>query len=250
MRAVEIAQSALVVSAVFAALEWLWGALLQRTSTTFAAFDARRRRIVLNHIGSLTHSAILSVAVVWCLFHLRDSLFDETILTAMSPASETTILFSLGYFLFDAVSMQVKGLFKGDVGMAVHHMAVIVVESSVLMGTGQCHVLTLLMLMAEVNSVFLHVRVLLRSFLQQAGVSVADSSAYCATVMAVHITFPFSRTVPHVWVLCLSLRYARPMGWLGPGGALASAAINVLDMLTWRAVFRAERKLRLEAKGK
>mmetsp|Transcript_34989 Transcript_34989/g.54541 ORF Transcript_34989/g.54541 Transcript_34989/m.54541 type:complete len:270 (-) Transcript_34989:41-850(-) len=117
----------------------------------------------VNTMGSLVHAVTSSVLIFTTLaFSWNEFKFTEEYLIYSQLGSFVRI-WSSGYFVSDFISMIQDGLLKKEMGLTLHHVATIstLFGASVLSLYAPIH---LLFLLAEVNSVFLHIRALMHGF--------------------------------------------------------------------------------------
>ena len=225
----------------FAAQEAGHAAVIPHLSERYKAFPPQKQALWLNTASSLLHASLCAAGVVGCA--LGDdggwrALLDAP-LTASTEGSEVVIAFSLGYFLFDTVSMAAKGLFAKAPSLIAHHVVVAAIQVMAL-ARRSFHPLVLAMLAAEVNSVFLHMRGLLRSM--RAEQDPARGSALYRIVRALlFASFVPCRFVAHGWVVLALWRVRKALGmpmWLLATGA--SLVVNFLNLQLWSSLVRAE----------
>merc|ERR1711862_277442 len=111
-----------------------------------------------NHVSSLLHASASAVGCHLALFSKPQAIQDSE---SISPVFQRLLEFTGGYMLFDTVSMTLTGLMALDQSMWLHHGAVLSVIALVLKSRKYAG-LALCELTSEINSVFLHIRSLLR----------------------------------------------------------------------------------------
>lgn len=111
-----------------------------------------------NTANSLLHSFVTGCGACFCFWsapEMRKDLISES-----SPASYSLISFSIGYFIYDLIDMAKNDRKSKTYELLLHHFMVILAFSTAM--TQKKYLgYTLMALLVEVNSVFLHSRVLL-----------------------------------------------------------------------------------------
>ena len=226
----------------FAAQEAAHAAVIPRLCARYAAFSPQKQALWLNTASSLVHSSLCAAGVVGCALGGGGggwrALLDAP-LTARTAGSDAIIAFSLGYFAFDSASMQAKGLFARDPTLIAHHAGV-AVGLAVTLARGLLHPLVLVLLTAEINSVFLHARGLLRSLRDEQDPT-KGSALYRVVRALLFASFVPCRFVAHGWVVFALWRAREALGQ--PKWLLATAGplvVNILNLQLFGSLVRAE----------
>jgi hypothetical protein len=231
-----------IVAGTFAAFvvqEAAHAALLPTLCARSAGWSPKKRAVWLNTASSLLHAAVCAAGVGACASGGGWRALVDAPLGAATAGSGAVIAFSLGYFAFDSFSMAAKGLFAGAPDMVAHHAVVALIQALAL-ARGRFHPLVLAMLTAELNSVFLHARALLRATREQQDPALC-SAAYRATRALLFASFVPCRFVAHGWVV-YALWVARaevgvPMWLVATAAALV---VNLLNVQLFQQLLRAE----------
>lgn len=169
-----------------------------------AGWDADRVALLLGHGPSVVHAAASSCLLLKAFTHptlgglklFRDMEFGEL------PGREVLLPLSLGYFLFDTASLLGYYL-RHDRSMIGHHVASIV-ACTITSHWGVAQPFMVLALLAEPNSVFLHIRKVMRML--GAHKAAKPGLLYRAVVTANLVTFLLARIVVHGGGLLLTFR--------------------------------------------
>eukprot|EP00936_MAST-01D_sp_MAST-1D-sp1_P001543 g1543.t1 len=219
-----------------------------RALPAFGALPKLKQSLWLNTSSSLVHASICACLVLRALADPASrALFRNDVLGATTAESKDTIAFSLGYFVFDSISMQAKGLFAKDPSLIAHHVVVVLIEA-IAASTNQFHALVLAMLLAEINSTFLHARALMRfdppRFLGKTDAWLS-SPIYAINNMMLVCSFIVTRLCAHAWVFLAIYGVRHSMHPVMFAIAMsATCVVNYLNVKLGFALMRSELKAR------
>jgi len=197
------------------------------------------RLSLVNTLVSLAHSTICSLAMLFwgvvpdIMQTLAAGSAVEMLEGKISAAGLLTPL-SLGYFLYDLMDMS---RYRLPADMLVHHVFAIAFTALVLL-LRLADVFWLLVLTCEFNSVFLH----LRTILKLSGVP-RDGALFAASLAGLFITFAWTRLYIHgrgLWYTLQLLRTATsPMHQLvAAGGIVGGGIVWLLNLILLRSLVR------------
>lgn len=212
----------------------------------------KRTSKVANSFTSILHSLLIGVWTNWLFagpllrsgFSLQlEMLVDTHPEQLLSPTH--VIAVSTGYFLFDTISMLRTGLFEGTPAMLAHHIVVPLCFGAAIW-KGAYTPLLAVMLLCEVNSVGLHLRIVARSL--EGSSDRLEALCRAAYWFAV-ATFVLFRLTAHPYVLAYMLTHYDSFDvkwhyWVGLSGTLA---INVLNLVFGISIVVAENRARKSA---
>uniref|UniRef100_A0A0L8GI91 TLC domain-containing protein n=1 Tax=Octopus bimaculoides TaxID=37653 RepID=A0A0L8GI91_OCTBM len=116
----------------------------------------------INIFLSIVHATVVSVSILIC-FYRTPKLMEDLIYT-YSDLSYCVIAMSAGYFFHDTIDlMHERNLSELSTVMIIHHILVIVGQSYSII-TYKVTGFVLVNLLAEINSIFLHLRLLLNLY--------------------------------------------------------------------------------------
>ncbi|OQR94985.1 hypothetical protein THRCLA_08043, partial [Thraustotheca clavata] len=147
----------------------------------------------LNTFGSLVHS-IVSFTLSAGIVYMDEKFFQRSMVTSSTKLIFIAVAISTGYFVYDLFDLILHRLHLKAPGILLHHANVCLCYISALIYR-ICLPYQLLLLLLELNSIFLHTRKLL-SMIQYN----RTSSLYCRTWDGVWLTFLFPRTIVPLWV--------------------------------------------------
>ncbi|OQR87412.1 hypothetical protein ACHHYP_08874 [Achlya hypogyna] len=209
-------------------------------STAVPAFssDGFDQRLWLNTSVSLLHSLVSSCVSLAVLgYHGRGFFAIDWVLSSPEGAA-ATLCISTGYFLYDFYDLVAYKLWLKAPGILAHHIMVgACYGAAIVYGVGQCYLVVMLLL--ELNSVFLHARKLL----SMAGFTVA-APVYVWSWQGVWITFVLTRAILPIAVhLAVFVDRARFPHVVQFGMAFGGMSIlHVLNVLVCQGCAKAYRK--------
>ena len=226
--------------------EMVHGFVVRRAFPAFGALPMLKQDLWLNTSSSLVHASICAYLVLRALASSTSrALFLDDVLGATTAESTDTIAFSLGYFVFDSVSMHAKGLFTKDPSLVAHHVVVVLIEA-IAASTHQFHALVLAMLLAEINSTFLHARALMRfdppRFLGNTDAWLS-STIYALNNVMLFCSFILTRLIAHGWVFfaIYGVRHSMHPAMFAVAMS-ATVVVNYLNVKLGLALLRSELK--------
>lgn len=199
------------------------------------------QRFMINISVSLVHASLCSVAM-WRLgvvSFVTDTLSSDdhtSLLLEKVPSAAALAPFSLGYLVYDTLDLRRERL---GADMAVHH-AVSIAFTAVVVVFQIAGAFWLLVLTCEFNSVFLHLRTLLKATgFQRRG------PVYLACLSGLATTFFWSRLYLHgrgyYCTLCLLMISRQPMHVaLSVTGTVGGTAIGILNVKLLGRLLRSE----------
>eukprot|EP00808_Paulinella_micropora_P002532 g78963.t1 len=195
-----------------------------------------------NAVTSLLHAFLAGVAATWLVWN-EWRLYDEHFLLGAGSANARTVLvFSAGYMIYDMLDMWRIGMAHSAPHLMLHH-ATIVLCFLTAVGHGVGVPLLVATLLAEVNGMFLQLRLLSRGRALQ---------LRQAVWLGLWLTMPAARFLPHgaiqyaVWRCWRN--FAAP--WMACMAFAGMGAINVLNVkLTYDLARACRREWRREPKS-
>eukprot|EP01080_Neovahlkampfia_damariscottae_P002503 gene2503-3209_t len=150
------------------------------------------------NLTSLLHSLLNTIGMLYIFFSQWDQ-FSINLTNLDTFESTLLFSFSLGYFIYDTLSMQIKGFYEHDKTLIIHHLMTIFCMSRGLFQQN-FHGMMILISLAEINSIFLHLRTLIRQgFKFQQVPSIIRIYQYIMILN--YVTFLFFRLIPEFYVL-------------------------------------------------
>ncbi|EQC27643.1 hypothetical protein SDRG_14553 [Saprolegnia diclina VS20] len=206
-----------------------------------AAFrsDAPMDRLLwLNTSVSLLHSILSSCVSLAVLSYHGRVFFDADWVLASPDGAILPLAISTGYFLYDFYDLIAYKLWLKAPGILAHHIMVgACYASAIVYGVGQCYLVVMLLL--ELNSVFLHARKLL----SMAGYNMTHA-IYAIAWQGVWVTFVATRGVlpiaVHVAVFADRARFPHLVQYAMAFGGMA--ILHVLNVLVCQGCWKAYRK--------
>lgn len=228
----------LVVLISFLAFRGLYF-LGKATFTLPPGLSSKKEWLYLNTLISFIHACISSVWSIFCFYHkpsmLTDLMRSDQLRSEWSLPSTCLLAFLIGYTAHDTWDIVVND-FKGSPGLVVHHIVIISVTIFVL-HTKQYLSIATCLCFVEINSVFLHLRRLMRFH--------GWNSSHLAYKLNCGVLFITFIALRFIFLLCLSAyfifkRQKMPLSHflIGTFGFAALIIINlILFPRLWRSEF-------------
>ncbi|PAV91497.1 hypothetical protein WR25_14200 [Diploscapter pachys] len=148
----------LVGVAVCLRIEYLVGFwLLSRFAPSDWSYN--KKRIFAVRIVSFTHALVSSIACVTSL--VKDHNYTKEPYDYYARDGQYVLLFSMGYFIYDLFDMFIHGELPNSKEYIIHH-SLVITTFSIIMVTGRLMGLAMIGLLVEVQTVFLHLRTMIR----------------------------------------------------------------------------------------
>ncbi|CAI2296948.1 unnamed protein product [Caenorhabditis sp. 36 PRJEB53466] len=118
-----------------------------------------KRRLFTVRIVSFTHALVSALGCIFSL--LTDINYVREPYDYHKANAEYVFLFSMGYFIYDLVDMWIHGELESSKEYLVHH-SLVITAFSIILSTGRLFGLAMIALLVEVQTVFLHLRTMVR----------------------------------------------------------------------------------------
>ncbi|CAI5442440.1 unnamed protein product [Caenorhabditis angaria] len=116
-------------------------------------------RLFTVRVVSFTHALISALG---CLFSLlTDINYIREPYDYHKQNAEYVFLFSMGYFIYDLVDMYIHGELDNSKEYLIHH-SLVIISFSIILLTGRLFGLAMIALLVEVQTIFLHLRTMVR----------------------------------------------------------------------------------------
>lgn len=195
------------------------------------SLSSKKQWVYLNTLISFVHACVSSVWSIYC-FHDKPAMLND--MMSKSLPSTYLLAFLIGYNVHDTWDI-VANDFKGSPGLLIHH-AVIVTISTVVLYTEQYLPLATALCVIEINSVFLHLRRLMRFHGGN-----RSQLAYKLNLGALFITFVALRFVFLLWLTACFV-YERQMMHLFHFmlGMFGFSVLWVINLILFPRLWRTE----------
>ncbi|VDP15211.1 unnamed protein product, partial [Heligmosomoides polygyrus] len=148
-----------------------------------------------------TSYSIGCIAILWKRIDLlSDSNYVKEPYDYTATSAQYVFLFSMGYFIYDLIDMLIHGEAHNSKEYIVHHSLVLTVFSIILF-TGKLFGFAMIALLVEVQTIFLHLRTMVRL----TGYSKRGSAAYNALINANMACLFLFRHIPVTYLLYVML---------------------------------------------
>ncbi|KAJ1359171.1 hypothetical protein KIN20_017843 [Parelaphostrongylus tenuis] len=122
-------------------------------------WSQNKKRIFSVRVVSFTHALLSSLGCIYSL--LSDPNYFKDSYDYKTDSAQYVFLFSMGYFIYDLLDMYIHGEAANSKEYLIHHSLVILVFSIILL-TGKLFGFAMIGLLVEVQTVFLHLRTMVR----------------------------------------------------------------------------------------
>ncbi|VDM64391.1 unnamed protein product [Angiostrongylus costaricensis] len=183
-----------------------------------------KKRTFSVRVVSFTHATLSSIGCLYSL--LSDPNYFKDSYVYKTDSAQYVFLFTMGYFIYDLIDMFIHGEAGYSKEYIIHHSLVIVVFSIILI-TGKLFGFAMIGLLVEVQTIFLHLRTMVRL----AGHSKRGTPAYDFLINANMICLFLFRHIPATYLL-----YAMLFKDVNTPFVLRSVLIGGLGFLTYHNV--------------
>ncbi|EYC10018.1 hypothetical protein Y032_0058g2946 [Ancylostoma ceylanicum] len=161
-------------------------------------WSQNKQRIFSVRVVSFTHATISSLGCLCSL--LSDPNYFKEPYDYRTDSAQYVFLFSMGYFIYDLIDMYIHGEAPNSKEYFVHHSLVISAFTVILL-TGKLFGFAMIGLLVEVQTIFLHLRTMVRL----AGCSKRGTFAYNALINANMLCLFLFRHIPVTYLLYVML---------------------------------------------
>uniref|UniRef100_A0A7I5E7T9 TLC domain-containing protein n=1 Tax=Haemonchus contortus TaxID=6289 RepID=A0A7I5E7T9_HAECO len=177
-------------------LEYLLAAAIVRAKAR--EWSENKIRIFSARVISLTHATLSSIGCLCSL--LSDSEYVKEPYDYSTYSAQYIFLFSMGYFIYDMTDMYIHGEAPYSKEYFIHH-SLVLTAFSIILYTGKLFGFAMIGLLVEVQTIFLHLRTMIRL----TGYAKKRSPAYNALINANMVCLFLFRHVPVTYLLYVML---------------------------------------------
>ncbi|KJH40735.1 hypothetical protein DICVIV_13304 [Dictyocaulus viviparus] len=181
---------------VFFWLEYIVAAAI--IAALWPDWSQNKRRIFAVRVVSCTHATFSSFLCLYSLLSNPDYFIDSYEYETDSAAY--VFLFSMGYFIYDLMDMYLHNEMKNSKEYIIHH-SLVIIAFSIILSTGKLFGFAMIGLLVEVQTMFLHLRTMVRLV----GHSKRRTRAYNFIINANMVCLFLFRHIPITYLLCMML---------------------------------------------